>query len=596
METRADSMAAGRVRADRIEVPYLRARRLGFAGVVAATTLLGVATMLDIVRAGGIAPFEVLILCLFAATFGWISMAFWNAVIGFVLRLLRRDPLTLDVVVPPATTRDTDPIVSRTALVMPIHNEDTDQVMRGLSATLRSLARTGRVDRVDAFVLSDTTEPAIAAAEAVAWPALQRELGASTRIVYRRRASNDGHKAGNIADFCRRWGADYDFMVVLDADSIMSGETIVSLARAMEANPRAGMMQTVPLPVQCTTVFGRVLQFAATLYGPMLAAGQSFWQADTANYWGHNAIVRVRAFVDHCRLPVLPGRPPLGGAILSHDFVEAALMRRAGWKVYLETSVAGSYEGIPANILDYATRDRRWAQGSLQHLRLLGVDGLHPLSRTHFVVGAMGYLSSVLWLLMLIGSTTYVLAPSVAGWSPSAAGEATTFGELLPWSPRTIPLLAMTAGLLFGPKVLGLLLAFGGSRRAFGGGPRLLASAVLEVLFAVVVAPVMMLYHSRFVGSIVSGYEVRWESQTRDGHLVSWPRAWRYTSGMTAVGVTWGAVTWWHSPMFFWWLSPIFVGLFLAAPIARWTSSPQWGDWLRRRRLFLVPTESIELP
>ena len=160
-------------------------------------------------------------------------------------------------------------------------------------------------------------------------------------------------------------------MVVLDADSVMTGRTLVELVRTMEANPRVGLIQTVPIPARRDTLFGRLVQFAASLYSPMLATGQSFWHTDAANYWGHNAIVRIRPFVEHCTLPVLPGAPPLGGPLLSHDFVEAALMRRAGWGVYLLPSIGGSYEEVPANILDYAKRDRRWTQGSLQHLRLL---------------------------------------------------------------------------------------------------------------------------------------------------------------------------------------------------------------------------------
>ena len=372
-----------------IPLPLVRLRRWLFFGLVAGTTLIGIGMMLDIVGGNGITALEVVILALFAATFSWITIAFWNAVIGFVLRVLRRDPLSLERA-PAARNRD-GPIVSRTALVMPVHNEAPARIMSGLAAMLRSLARTGHGDQFDVYLLSDTTDPTIARAEEAAWTTLRQRLGRPAGVYYRHRAANLGRKAGNIADFCLRWGSHYDFMVVLDADSIMCGSAVVELVRTMEANPRAGLIQTVPVPARRTTLFGRLLQFAGCLYSPMLATGQSFWQTDAANYWGHNAIVRVGAFAEHCRLPVLPGSPPLGGAILSHDFVEAALMRRAGWQVYLLPSVGGSYEEVPDNILDYAKRDRRWTQGSLQHLRLLPARGLHAMNRLHFLLGAMGY-------------------------------------------------------------------------------------------------------------------------------------------------------------------------------------------------------------
>ena len=369
-----------------------RIRRVAFGSAVALTTLVGVALMLDIMWSNGLTALELVILTLFAITFGWIAIPFWNAVLGFVLSVLRRDPVSLVR----ATThgRGTDPLESRTALVMPVHNEDPSRVTAGMAAILRSLVRTGHATHFDLFLLSDTTVPSIAAAEQEAWASLRRQMGHVTGLYYRRRPSNVGRKAGNIAEFCRRWGNGYDFMVVLDADSIMTGQSLVELVRAMEANPQAGLLQTVPIPARRSTLFGRFVQFAGCVYGPLLAVGQSFWQTDTSNYWGHNAILRVAPFARYCELPVLSGRPPLGGAILSHDFVEAALMRRAGWEVYLQPLVEGSYEEAPETIVDYAKRDRRWTQGSLQHLRLLAMPGLHLLNRIYFFLGAAGYLSS----------------------------------------------------------------------------------------------------------------------------------------------------------------------------------------------------------
>ena len=582
-------------RAGAIRLPFARVRRWLFFGLVAGTTVVGVGMMLDIVQDNGITVLGLAILGLFAATFNWISIAFWNAIIGFVLRVLQRDPLFLQrIQTQPSPGR---PIASRTALVMPARNEDPRQVMSGLSAMLHSLDRTGYGELFDLHLLSDTTDPAIAQAEEAAWADLRHELGDSSRLHYRRRTANVGRKAGNIADFCQRRGAHYDLMVVLDADSIMSGSAMVELVRTMEANPRAGLIQTVPIPARRTTLFGRLLQFAGCLYSPMLATGQSFWQTDAANYWGHNAIVRVAAFLEHCRLPVLPGRPPLGGAILSHDFVEAALMRRAGWDVYLLPYVGGSYEDVPGNILDYAKRDRRWTQGSLQHLRLLPARGLHAMNRLHFLLGAMGYISSFLWLLMLLASTAYIVSPSLR--TERFFNGYQVFGNSsIGWTnpSQVVSLLAVTIVLLLLPKLLALTLALARHRRLFGGAGRLLFSALLEMLFAIVTAPLMMMYHTRFVVSVLSGHDVTWDSQVREGRAVAWSEAWGRTAGVTAVGVAWAGLTFYYSPIFFVWLTPIFAGLLLAAPLVCWTSRRSAGQWARRRGLFLVPSETAPPP
>ncbi len=374
-------------------------------------------------------------------------------------------------------------------------------------------------------------------------------------------------------------------MVVLDADSVMSGPTLVRLVRAMVDNPRAGLIQTLPLPTPQRTPFGRFVRFAARLYGPMLATGQSFWQGDAANYWGHNAIVRVAPFARHCILPVLPGRAPWGGEVLSHDFVEAALLRRAGWQVLLLPELQGSLEDLPGSIPGFARRDRRWAQGSLQHLRLLGLPGLHPFSRLHLFLGAMGYLSSFLWLLLLLASTAWVASAGGSGGTGidgsgiTGDGSAAAAAAALPGPELALPtlpfsLLAVTGILLFLPRLLGLGLALArrGSRQAFGGGPRLLAGALAELVWGVVVAPILMMFHARAVLEILAGRTVGWDPAQRDASGGAGLRgAFRSTGWITAIGVAWGAATLLLSPVFFLWMTPIFAGMLLAAPLTAWS-------------------------
>jgi membrane glycosyltransferase len=569
-----------------VDMPWLRARRIAVFGLVFTTSGAASWVMAGIVGAGGVTLLEVVILALFVPTFTWIVLPFWTSVIGFVLTALRRDPMTLARVHRRDTMGPSPVPVSRTAIVMPIHEEDADAVAARLSAIARDLERAGQGAAFDVHILSDTRRDSIAQREEEAWARLQG-MHPELAFYYRRRTQNTGRKAGNIAEFCDRCADDYEFMVVLDADSLMGGGTLARLVRIMEANPDVGLLQTAPGPARQTTLFGRLVQFASQVHGVALSAGLAFWQGDGANYRGHNAIVRLKAFSDHARLPVLPGRPPWGGEILSHDFVEAALLRRAGWKVVFDASLGDTWEEVPGNLVGFAARDRRWAQGSLQHLRLLTLPGLHGLSRLHFVMGAMGYVSSLLWLLILVAGSAYVFVPALA--------EAGTL-QLPLSTPAGLSLLAGTAVLLFLPKILGLILALLRSPASFGGSLRLAVSGFLEILFSVLLAPLLMLWHARFVLEIVAGRAVGWDPRYRSGAFLSWREAAQAGIPATLVGVLWSVMTLALSPVFFLWMSPIFLGLLLAIPLIRWTSSARLGLLARRAGLFMVPTEVFPSP
>lgn len=599
-------------------VPARRWRLPLFLTLVTATVAGGFWMMLGILASGGLSGLEALILALFVPTFGWISLAFWTAVLGFGLQLLRVDPLTLRRV--ELARGRVEPLpgeAGRTAVVMPARNEDPVQAMEGLAAMAASLRTTGSGHAFDFHFLSDSNDPDIASREEEIWVDLEHRWAApgTPGLFYRRRTDNAGRKPGNIGAFCRAHGADYRYLVVLDADSRMTGDTLVTLVRTMEANPGAGLIQTVPLPAGQTTLFGRLLQFAGALYGPMLARGYSFWQADSANYWGHNAILRLAPFFEHGHLPVLPGRPPLGGEILSHDFVEGALLRRAGWTCYLLTELGGSHEGLPGNLVDFARRDRRWAQGSLQHLRLLGAPGFLPISRLHFVTGAMGYLSSVFWFFLLLAGTGYVAMAEweerYGAWTGTDGWEAVALGEggwervdagarsgwqvpeaLLPPGGIPVSLLVVTGVLLFLPRLLAVVLGWVRGNEGFGGRMRLGVSALMETGFTVLMAPVLMWSHTRFVVGILAGRTVRWEAQDREGREVGWNEAWRWSRSATLLGVAWTGVALTVSPLFTLWLLPILTGLVLAVPLVRFTSRTGPGARTRAMRLFLAPSES----
>lgn len=523
--------------------------------------------------------------------FLWLAMSFWTAVIGFFLKLFKRDPLTFgpEIHAPESSI----PLNNRHAIVMPVYNEETLRIMAGFEASVREISRTHVSQHFDFYMLSDTQNQDILTAEKKAWVGMLNRLpkALKTRCFYRNRIKNTGRKVGNIKDFCQRWGYQYESMIVLDADSIMTGKKLLELAQRIEQNPSVGLIQTVPMPVRQHTFFGRFVQFAAHVYSPMLATGLSFWQGDSANYWGHNAVIRVQAFIDTCGLPPLKGKQPFGGDILSHDFVEAALLRRANWQVFLLTDSQGSYEEVPSNIIDYATRDRRWVQGNLQHLVLLRTKGLRLTNRLHFGFGAFAYASSIVLLGMLLAGTADALIQAF-----TTPVYFTQTYQLFPtWliTKKNVMIVTLwvTIALLFLPKFLGILLTFIQRSKEFGGRFNFLKSAFVEFWFAVLIAPIMMIFHSYFVLNVLAGKSVKWEAQAREGRMLPWKQALRFSYLLMLIGIAWAGVTAVYTPTLFLWLLPVFSGLVLAAPIIRFSSSEKLGKWCTRHGILLIGSE-----
>lgn len=566
-----------------------RRRRGLFLGLVLVTTAWTVATFTQILSINGLSALDVAHVVVFTLLALWLAQSFWTLTAGFAVKLgrvLRARP----AVEPPVVEGEHG---GRVAVLMPVCNEDSERVFAGLEAMWRDLSLATRGDRrFDLFILSDTTDPDAWLAEVEAWRRLRLRVGDQGRIFYRHRDRNTGRKAGNIEDFVRRFGAAYAYMIILDADSVMTGQSMVELARRMDANPGVGLIQAPPKLVRGRTLFARVLQFAGELYGPLAAAGLAFWARGEGNYWGHNAIIRVRPFSELCGLPQLPGRAPLGGQILSHDFVEAALMRRGGWQVWIAHDLGGSYEEPPPSIEDFAVRDRRWCQGNLQHVRVLFARNLHWVSRLHLAIGIMSYVTSPLWLLFLVLAAAQ--AWEISTTSPLYFAEGWPFPILPVSTPvEASLLLAVTVGLLFAPKLFGIVLALvePARRRALGGGARILASVVIETLFSALLAPVMMLLHTRFVASILSGAAIDWLPQRRavgqsrlaiTAHTFMWP---------TLIGLAAGLSAYLATPALFYWLSPVLAGLVLAAPLALAGASDALGSALERLGLLLVVEE-----
>jgi membrane glycosyltransferase len=567
----------------------IRARRILFASLIAATTAGAIALLSGSMQQNGLSPLEFLLVLLYAVLFAWICAAFWTAFVGFVIRYFGIRRFDIDAVPLEPLPRENRP---RTALIMPVYNETPRYVYARIRAIWESLQATDAGGDFDLFILSDTRDPEIQVEEELRWAKLASALGAVGRIFYRNRTDNTYRKAGNIADFVRSWGGRYRYMAIFDADSLMEGRTLSRMVEILEAHPRVAVLQAPPVPVNNRSLYARLLQFGAALYGPLYTAGMNFWQAGDASYFGHNALLRVQPFAEHCGLPSLPGQEPLGGPILSHDFVEAATLRRAGWEAWLGPSLGGSYEEIPPTLIDYAKRDRRWCQGNLQHARLVAARGWRGLTRLHFGMAVMSYLASPLWFLFL-------LAAGVEAWLQSRETPVYFFGHsLFPVWPISYAFELMTVFLvtlfiLFLPKVLALilLLAERDRWRQFGGFLRATLSAILESLFSVVVAPVLMVFQTKFVVAILMRANVGWPTQQREDRATSWSEALRTHGSQLLLGIAAGLITWFYVSDFFWWFTPVLAGLVLAVPVSVVTSRSNLGEAARRLGLFLTPEE-----
>ena len=574
----------------------IRNRRVFTGVMVFLITAPAVVLMADLHLRTGYDGWKLAHLVVFTVLFGMLALGALQALLGFILRRQGGDSCRITASVDWA--EDSAPLAVRTAVIMPICNEDAGRVMAGVRAIYEALEADGRLPEFDFFILSDSSDPNRWVAEEVAWAALVRELGASGRLFYRKRRVNTNKKAGNIADFCRRWGSHYRYMVVLDADSIMTGGAIVALARMMERNPRVGLIQAVPRLVNGETIFARLQQFASRLYGPVFTAGINYWQLSEANYWGHNAIIRVAPFIKHCSLPDLPGAGPFGGRIMSHDYVEAALMRRAGWQVWLAADVEGSFEECPANLIDFAQRDRRWLQGNLQHARLVVAPEFHAVNRLHFSLGILSYLASPLWLAFLVLSMAIAWRFKATGLTPLPVDS---FADHVAWrfGTEAVLLFGLTAGLLFLPKILALLdlRSRPAELAAFGGWLRVGAGILLETVLFTLFAPVLMLFHTKFVVLTLCRRSVGWKTQRRGREGESdWRECVRAHAGHTALGLAWLALAWWINPTLALWLSPILAGFILSIPGSYFTGCIAPGLALKRAGILLTPEESAPLP
>ncbi len=514
---------------------------------------------------------------LFAAP--WTVIGFWNAAIGLLLLHGVRAPLAR--VAPFMTPPPSGPLALRTAILMTLRNEDPARAFHRLDIVRASLEATGEGGRFDYFVLSDTSDPGIAAREEALFAAWQSGFSDAPRTAYRRRVRNTGFKAGNIRDFLEEQGDGYDLFLPLDADSLMPGREIVKLVAIMQAHPRIGILQSLVTGTPSASAFARIFQFGMRHAMRSYTIGHAWWNGDCGPYWGHNAVVRVAPFKTCCKLPELPGKPPLGGSVLSHDLIEATLMRGAGYEVRVVPVEGESWEDNPPTLLDFTQRDLRWCQGNMQYWRLLGLPGILPLSRFHIATAILMYLGAFSWTLMIALSALKVFDAPMSAAQISAG----------------MAIIAFSFFMSIAPKLAGMLdvaLTPGGLRR-YGGGVRFAAGALTEIGFSMLLAPVAAVRITIFMVSLALGRSVVWSGQERDARRLSWTTAVRGLWPQTLFGLALTGLLAWKAPDALAWASPLLTGLVLSVPFAVLTASPAAGRIAARLGLCAIP-EEVDMP
>ncbi len=532
---------------------------------------------------GGFGALDFVLIVLFTVTLPWYVIGFWNATIGLLIMRLTRDPAA--AVTPIAgRVRADAPITASTAILLCIRNEPPDQVARLLEPMMSGLAAQGVGDRFHVYVLSDTSEPTLTAAEDARFGALAAAWRGRVALTYRRRADNLGFKAGNVRDFCERWGKDHDFAVMLDADSVMTVALVLKLVRMMEMEPRLGILQSLVIGMPSASPFARIFQFGMRLSMRSFTIGSAWWQGDCGPYWGHNAIVRIAPFIAHCQLPVLDEGALVKGHVLSHDQVEAVLMRKSGYQVCVLAEEGSSFEQNPPTLVEFIRRDLRWCQGNMQYWHFLRLPGLLPVSRCQLAFAILMFIGSPAWIgMLLLGTAAAATAPTPADFMRFDAG---------------IALLVLVLAMWFAPNIATVIdvLTRAQLRRRFGGGLRFTASFAVTIVFVILVTPIMWASHTLFLIRLLLGRTIGWAAQTRDDHEVPWLLAFQHFWPHTLIGLLPLLVLTVTTPSAIPYALFIAAGPLLSIPLAVITASPALGRALIALGLDRLPEETEPPP
>jgi membrane glycosyltransferase len=556
-------------------------RRICVATLNIGTYLWLASWIAEILGAGGWSVVDAVMFVCFLVGLPWTVLGFWNAVIGLWLLMLAKDPLGETAPYLPAAESKAD-IKVRTAVFMTLRNEDPARALKRFDVIRESVMATGQGAAFGWFVLSDTPDDSEAAIkEEAAFNAWKENLGSPVDLVYRRRTENTGFKAGNVRDFCERWGHAYELMLPLDADSLMSGEAIVKLVRVMEAHPKLGILQSLVVGMPTRSAFARIFQFGMRHGMRSYTMGQAWWVGDCGPFWGHNAVVRIKPFVEDCHLPILPGGAPLGGHILSHDQVEATFMRRAGYECRVLPVEMGSYEENPPTILEFTKRDTRWCQGNMQYWRLVGLPGLKPMSRFQLAWAILMFLGTPAWTIFiaLAAIKPFLVDAEVF---PAASGIALYITYLL---------------MYLSPKIAGFIdiLASSTESARYGGRFKFALGAVIELIFSFLLGAVATFRITIFMVGLLFGKTVSWNGQARDAHGIPWDVAFQGLWPQLAFGTVVMILAFIGSPALFWWGLLMTLGYVVAVPFGVALADPNVGKWMAKSKLCGIP-EEFETP
>jgi membrane glycosyltransferase len=553
-------------------------RRALFAGLFATTMAGSLALAALALAPGGFGVIDITLLALFAVTLPWMVAGFWNAVIGFLIMRFSADPIAT-VMPAAARIRGDEPVTASTAILLCTRNELPERMIRNLKPMLAGLDAAGLGDRFHLYVLSDTSDAAIADTEEACFASLISRWRDRVAITYRRRAVNTGYKAGNIREFCERWGRQHDFAVTLDADSLMTADAVLRLVRIMQADPRLGILQGLIVGLPSTSAFARVFQFGMRLGMRSYTIGSAWWQGDCGPYWGHNAALRLEPFIAHCALPVVKDGTE-DRHILSHDQIEAVLMRRAGYHVRVLPQEDLGWEENPPTLLEFVRRDLRWCQGNMQYWRFLSLAGLKPVSRYQLVLAILMFIGSPAWIgLLVLGSLAVAFSDAPQNFIRADAGMALLVCVLVMWfSPK----IASAIDILMRPEL----------RRGFGGAGLFIISYAIETVYSILLCPILWFGHTVFLTGLLFGREIGWIGQTRDDHAVPFTLAlrnlWPHTLlGCAAFGLL--AVT---QPAAVPYALFLAGGPALAIPFAMMTAWPWLGHFAARVGIGRLPEET----
>ena len=555
-------------------------RRVFVAGLT-AVSILGTSSILIAILAHGKFSFTAFMaIAAFLVNMTWVALGFSNSAIGFFL--LRGSNKSSTKAWPELERLEAlNPLETRTSVVMTVRDDDAESIFARIKAIRKSVDETGYGESFDYFILSDSSTPNAIEAEERAIASWQAEdPSVNRRVIYRRRPTNWGFKPGNIRDFCARWGHDYEFMVLLDADSIMSGETIVRLVGIMANSPRLGILQSLIVGVLCPSLFARLFEFGHRHALRCSIASSAWWQGDRCQYWGHNAVIRLAPFAGYCEMPFLPGKGPFSGHIFCHDQIEASFMHRAGYEVRVLPEESGSYEGVPPTLFDFNKRNNRWCQGNLKNIRVVPASGLSAIDRFQLLVVAQRFLSQP-----ALVAFVFLAASLVASWP---------IGR--PFPTRTaLGLYAIWIIMFFSPKLFGIADAILRSPSRYGGIPRLLLGGCLEFLYSLILAPISAIATTVFIIGLPLKVRINWDTNRRNAYALTWGAAlqgaWPQTLAGIALLVYLGATN--ASAIL--WFAPFLLGLILAIPFATLTSSPGVNSAVLRWNVCTLP-EEIEIP